>query len=563
MEASRVGRNLICMLLLCGTLASAQNRKASAAAPGAKLADPQSMVRSLIQAGRLDDLRWPNFSDYRVHLQNFYRPADYDLAWIHNGMPTMRAQEFISVFSKADLEGLRPEDYDALRWPSRLALLQGAHSLTDEVRFDVALSVCTMRYISDVRIGRINPRHFKFGLDIEHKKLDLPAFVRQLLAPSTDVQAELSAIEPIFPGYKATRVALLRYAALAKEMDNPRLPPPPGMVFPGGPYEQVGRMAEFLRQVGDLPQDAVVHDEKIYEEPLVDAVKHFQERHGLRPDGYLTRSTIEAMDVPLSSRVEQLRLTLERYRWLRYDPNDPPVVVNLPGYRLYAFESGGKLGLTMNVNVGDAYDFQTPIFENKIRYLVFRPYWNIPPKILRNEVVADIENDRNYIKDSDMEVTSPDGKVVTAGVISDEVLQQLRAGKLAVRQRPGPENALGLVKIIFPNEHSVYLHDTPESVDMFSLEERALSHGCIHLQHPAELAAWLLRDQPAWTLERVEKAMHDGPNNITVNLTKPVPILIVYATAVVGRDGDVDFYKDIYGHDASLEASLAEGYPYP
>lgn len=559
-------RNIaICCVLLAVPVMGAQTRKASSetAHPDAKLSEPKNTVLSLIRAGHLDDLRWPNFSDYRIHLQNFYRPTGYGLAWVSDGKPTARAEEFIGIFARADTEGLRPEDYDSLRWASRLNQLHSSHTPADEARFDVALSICAMRYISDVRVGRINPRHFKFGLDIEHKKLDLPRFVRQLLADSTDMQAELDAIEPIFPGYQATRQALLRYIALAKQMDQVNLPAAPGIVFPGGPYEGVPRIAQLLRLVGDLPEDAVVRDDKIYEAPLVEAVEHFQERHGLRPDGYLTRSTIEAMNVPLSSRVEQLRLTLERYRWLRYDPNNPPVVVNLPGYRLYAFEPGGKLALTMNVNVGDAYDFQTPIFENNVRYLVFRPYWNVPLRILRNEVVADIETDRGYIKKANMEVTTQGGKVVTSGIITDAVLQQLKAGKLAVRERPGAENALGLVKIIFPNEHSVYLHDTPESVDMFSEEERALSHGCIHLQHPAELAAWLLRDQPRWTLDRVEQAMHEGPDNITVNLTKPVPILIVYATAIARLDGHVSFFRDIYGHDASLESALAEGYPYP
>ncbi len=217
----------------------------------------------------------------------------------------------------------------------------------------------------------------------------------------------------------------------------------------------------------------------------------------------------------------------------------------------------------MNVNVGDAYDFQTPVFENSIRYFVFRPYWNVPPRILRDEIIPEIEEDRDYIKDMNMEVVTGNGKLVTSGRISDDVLRQLRARKLTVRERPGPENALGLLKIIFPNEHHVYMHDTPESRDMFSTKERARSHGCIHLEHPAEMAHWLLRDKPEWTMERVENAMHGGPDNNTVRLTRPVPILIVYGTAIVQEDGEVDFYRDVYGHDASLEAALAKGYPYP
>jgi murein L,D-transpeptidase YcbB/YkuD len=515
-------------------------------------------------SGRLDDLRWPDFSDYRVHVENFYRASDYALAWVQDGQPSKRAGEVVAVLLRADREGLNAEDYDGPRWERRFAQLAEPHTPQDEARFDVALTVCAMRYISDIRIGRINPKHFQFGFDIEHKKLDLPSFLRQLLSEQTDVETELTGIEPPFAGYKATRAALLRYEELAKQDDGEQLPPPPGILFQGGQYDAMPMMVRRLRLVGDLPESVdVPADMKFYDERLVEPVKHFQARHGLTPNGWVTQDTIDALNVPLKERVEELRLTLERYRWLRYDFPQPPVVVNLPEYRLRAFERGGRAGLMMNVNVGDAYDFQTPVFENSIRYLVFRPYWNVPPQILRNEVIPDVVEDRDYVQDNDMQVTTLAGDVVTSGSISDSVLQQLRAGKLMVRQKPGPENALGLLKIIFPNEHHVYLHDTPESVDMFSKDQRALSHGCIHLQKPAEMAAWLLRDKPEWTLERVEEAMHKGRDNFTVNLTAPVPILIVYGTAIAEENGDVHFYRDIYGHDASLKKALAKGYPYP
>ena len=526
----------------------------------ATVSDSAVALRTMAASGRLDDLRWPDFSDYRVHVENFYRASDYAPAWVQDGQPSTRAGEVVAVLRRADREGLNPEDYDGPRWEKRFAQLAGTHTPQDETRFDVALTVCAMRYISDIRIGRINPKHFQFGFDIEHKKLDLPSFLRQLLSDETDVETELTGIEPPFAGYKATRAALLRYEELAKQDDGERLPPPPGILFQGGQYDAMPMMIRRLRLVGDLPESVdVPADMKFYDERLVEPVKHFQARHGLTPNGWVTQDTIDALNVPLKERVEELRLTLERYRWLRYDFPQPPVVVNLPEYRLRAFDQGGRVGLAMNVNVGDAYDFQTPVFENSIRYLVFRPYWNVPPQILRNEVIPDIVEDRDYVQDNDMQVTTLAGEVVTGG----SVLQQLRAGKLVVRQKPGPENALGLLKIIFPNEHHVYLHDTPESVDMFSKDERALSHGCIHLQKPAEMAAWLLRDKPEWNLERVEEAMHKGRDNFTVNLTAPVPILIVYGTAIAEEDGDVHFYRDIYGHDATLEKALAKGYPYP
>jgi murein L,D-transpeptidase YcbB/YkuD len=511
----------------------------------------------------VDDLRWPVFSAYRAPVDAFYRPRTYKMAWLRDAEPTPQAQAVIEVLQQADNEGLRAEDYDASRWKDRIAHIAGMHSTDDEVAFDVGLTVCLMRYVSDLRIGRINPQHFKFGLDVNHKKIDLPQFVRQLLT-TTDVKSELSSIEPPFNSYKETRKALLNYMDLAKHDDGEQLPVPPIIVFPGTEYAALPVLAKKLGLVGDLPKDTIVpSDIKIYDGVLVDAVKHFQQRHGLMPDGYLNRETIEQINVPLSSRVEQIRLELERYRWLRYDFARPPIIINIPEFRLYALDDKGQIALSIKVNVGDAYDFQTPVFENAIRYLVFRPYWNVPPRILRNEVIPDIEEDRDYVRNNNMEVMTPSGTVVTAGRISDQVLQQLRAGKLTVREKPGPENALGLLKIIFPNEHHVYLHDTPAGIDMFFGAQRAISHGCIHIEQPAQLAAWLLRDKPGWTLERVEQAMHEGRDNVTVNLAQQVPVMLLYATVVVKDNGEVYFYRDIYGHDDALEKALAKEYPYP
>lgn len=550
-------------LVLTGNLISQTKAAPAPRASTPNLTDEATFLITAIQSGRLEDLRWPVFTDFRIHVDNFYRPSGYTLAWIRNGEPTDRAKEMIQVFLQADVEGLNPEDYDGSRWAARLAHLQDSPTPNGQARFDLTLTVCAMRYISAVRIGRINPKHLKFGFDVEHKKLNLPAFLHQILSPSADLKFELTQIEPPFAEYKATRLALAHYAELAKE-DDGELPPPPGILFPGGPYSGIVWLTRLLHLTGDLPLDVTVPaDTKIYDAPLVDAVKSFQAHHGLRVDGYLTKDTVADMNVPFRERVEQLCLSLERYRWLPYEFSQPPVLVNLPGFRLDAFDKAGKIALTMAVNVGDAYDFQTPVFENAIRYLVFRPYWNVPPRILREEVIPDIVENRDYVQDTDMEVTTLAGQVVTSGTISDAVLKQLRAGTLTVRQKPGPDNALGLVKFIFPNEHQVYLHDTPQSVDMFNTNLRAFSHGCIHVQHPAELAQWLLRDKNEWTLDRVEHAMHEGRDNFTVNLTVPIPILIVYATAVVQQDAEVFFFRDIYGHDAVLEEALAKGYPYP
>ncbi|MGH9704397.1 MAG: L,D-transpeptidase family protein, partial [Candidatus Acidiferrales bacterium] len=205
---------------------------------------------------------------------------------------------------------------------------------------------------------------------------------------------------------------------------------------------------------------------------------------------------------------------------------------------------------------------QTPVFSNQIRYVVFRPYWNVPPSIQQAEIVPHVRKDRSYLDKKNFEIITSKGEVVNSSPVSDEVLEKLRKGQLDVREKPGPKNSLGLVKIIFPNSDNVYMHSTP-ATELFSRSRRDFSHGCVRLEDPAAVAAWVLRHNPGWDLARVKEAMNNGPDNVQVNLVRPIPVLIVYGTAIVTEEGEPRFYDDIYGLDAELEKVLAKGYPYP
>jgi L,D-transpeptidase YcbB len=524
--------------------------------------DFSATLHKIAADGRLPDLRWPDFSDYRVHVTRFYDSTGYAPAWLRNNAPTQQAQNIIEILKQADTKGLNAEDYDGSRWTERMARLRQSPSPADQARFDAALTVCAMRYISDLHIGRVNPQHFKFNLDVSQNKYDLPVFLRDKVINSGDVAAELAQIEPPFAGYKRTLQVLQKYMQLAPQDNGEQLPIPAKPVDPGSAYDGVPRLTRLLRLLGDLPDTAPAENSNQYAGPLVDAVKHFQARHGLTPDGRLGAQTLKQMNTPLSFRVEQLRLTLERWRWVPYTFPRPPIVVNIPEFRLRTYNADGTIDLMMNVIVGKAYRHETPVFERDMKYVVFRPYWNVPPSIQRSEIVPAIRKDRDYIAKKNYEVVTPQGSVVTSGTISDDVLQQLAAGKLLVRQKPGPTNALGLVKLMFPNEYNVYLHSTP-SQQLFSQSRRDFSHGCIRVEKPAELAAWVLRDKPEWTLDRVRAAMQTGKDNTQVNLTNPVPVLILYGTAVVDEQNEAHFFDDIYGYDADLEKVLARGYPYP
>jgi murein L,D-transpeptidase YcbB/YkuD len=522
-------------------------------------------LRQIADAGQLADLRWPDFSDYRQHVQNFYQPG-YAPAWVRAGHPAPQALSIIGILQKAADKGLDPEDYDGSRWAARLAHLPAA-SETEVAHFDAALTVCTMRYISDLHIGKVNPKYFHFGLDVEHKKYSLPEFLRQRLVDASDPKAVLDLVEPPFPGYKRTEAALVQYFDLARRDDGEPLPVPVKALVPGSPYPGVPRLTRLLRLLGDLPPDANTDasaDANTYTGPLVDAVKRFQRRHGLPPDGRLDAQTLRSLNTPLSSRVRQMQLTLERWRWLPHDFEAPPIIVNIPEFHLRAYSTNqeGPVALEMNVIVGKAYGHKTPVFAETMQYVVLRPYWNVPPSIQRSEIVPGIQKDRDYVTQKGFEVTTHDGKVVTSGAIDDDVLARLRAGTLEVRQKPGPTNSLGLVKLIFPNSYNVYLHSTP-APELFSRSRRDFSHGCIRLEKPDELTAWALRNNPGWTLERVRQAMKSGSDNQRVNLAKPVPVLILYGTAIVDEAGAVHFLDDIYGLDTDLEKVLARGYPYP
>ena len=535
------------------------------AAPAEHRTSPDTAVtlREIVAARTLSDLRWPDFSDYRQHVKNFYEPGGYAPAWLRGGQPTPQALAVIATLQKAEAKGLAAEDYDGSRWPARLARLSTAPD-TERAQFDAALTVCTMRYISDLHIGKVNPKHFEFGLDVEHKKYNLPDLLRQRLISAPDPGAVLESVEPPYPGYKRTQAALQRYFELARQDDGEQLPVPAKTVAPGSPYAGVPRLTRLLRLVGDLPQDASAADPNRYDGALVDAVKRFQRRHGLQADGRLGAQTVKALNVPLSLRIRQLQWTLERWRWMPQDFPQPPIVVNVPEFRLraYSAEQEGKIALEMNVIVGKAYGHKTPIFADTMQYVVLRPYWNVTPSIQRSEIVPAILKDRDYISKKGFEVTTQRGEVVTSGTINDEVLAGIRSGKLAVRQKPGNTNSLGLVKLIFPNSHNVYLHSTPVP-ELFSQSRRDFSHGCIRVEKPAELTAWALRNNPGWDVERVRKEMTGGKDNQQVNLTKPLPVLILYGTAIVNEAGEVLFFDDIYGLDADLEKVLAKGYPYP
>jgi murein L,D-transpeptidase YcbB/YkuD len=515
-----------------------------------------SELRGVVAKGQFGNL---NSTAYREQVRTLYESTNFATLWIRQDEPTSQAKYLIAALLASRLKGLNPRDYDAESLATQSKSLKGASALAQST-FDASLTLATMRYVSDLRIGRINPKHLKFGIDVQSKEYDLPQFISQQLATAGDVQSVLNQIEPPYAGYRQIETALKQYIDLAAKGDGPSVPAGAKTILPGDTYAGTTQLAERLRLLGDLPQGGSFGS---YSGALVEGVKHFQARHGLATDGKLDAATLRELNTPLSARVQEIDDALERWRWLPTEFQQPPVLVNIPEFRLRAYSEDHQLALSMNVIVDKAAPTKTPVFTDDIRFIVFRPYWNVPPGILRRSVIPGIQKNSGYIARERFEITDSSGRPVSP---NDDVVSGLRSGTYSIRQKPGPSNALGLIKFMFPNSHSVYLHSTPSN-ELFSKSRRDFSSGCIRVEKPAELAAFLLRNQPdgnePWTAASAQAAMDSGKDNRQVNLKVKVPVLILYETAVAEEDGTVHFFDDIYGHDKRLNALLVKGPPYP
>jgi murein L,D-transpeptidase YcbB/YkuD len=523
-------------------------------------------LHGIVDSGRNADLRWPDFTPYKAEVAKLYETNDYSLLWIQNGRLRPQGLAVIELLQNAGAKGLDTEDYDGSRWQDRLLKLgqKKLHqkpSEQDLISFDTALTVSAMRYIRAIHCGRVNPQEFKFQLDVEGHQLPLAEFIQTNVLNAGDPAAEIQKLEPPFLGYRKLLALLPVYEGYANRAEGEKFPTVTKTVRPGQPYAGVARLGQFLQVIGDIPAGAQLNpNATIYDGALVEGLKHYQDRHGETPTGNLDARTINELNTPPAARIRQIKLTLERWRWLPHSFPQPPVVVNLPEFRARAMNPDGTVAFYKNVIIGKAYGHKSPIFEKEIQYVVFRPYWEVTPSIQRNEIVPHIQKDPNYIAKNNFEVVTPQGEVVTDNQVSPEVLEGIRSLHLMVRQKPGDTNSLGLVKIIFPNPDNVYLHGT-DAPGLFSQDVRDFSHGCIRVEQPADLVAWVLRNNPGWDLERVKATMNGEKNNLQVNLATRIPVLIVYGTATVNEENQIRFFDDIYGYDAKLDKALAAGYP--
>lgn len=515
-------------------------------------------LERLVATSRHPDLRWGDFADVRPQLAELYQQRSWTPLWLGGGGFSPPARALLRVLGEAANRGLDPGDYDA-SWLHGEGARLPAGDAERQARVELGLTIAAARFATALRRGRVSPRAVHATYRLPADSFDLPATL-VALAGSTSPNDLLQRLEPPFVHYWLLMAALVRYRELARDSSLVVLPPMPRMLRPGDAYAGVPTLRRLLRLMGDSRDSTPVPIlDTLYSGPLVEAVQRFQMRQGFTPDGVIGDSTRARMEHPFELRIRQMELALERWRWMPRRFEAPPIIVNIPAFRLYAF---GDLNLSeremlaMNVVVGTAFKTETPVFFGDLEYLVFSPYWDVTPTIARNEIKPAALRDPEFLTRNRYEL------VEGAEPIQPwlENIQRIGEG-VRVRQTPGPHNALGAVKFIMPNDYQIYLHDTPAKA-LFERTRRDASHGCIRLSDPLGLARFLLRDQIDWTEARIRAAAAAGVPT-TVRLRRRIPVVITYATAVARQNGDVFFYQDIYGHDRTLDRLLRKGYPYP
>jgi murein L,D-transpeptidase YcbB/YkuD len=473
------------------------------------------------------------FKKYEEQYLTFYKQRNYEYAWFDSSGLAEQARNFMNL-QAGTIEQLQDSSLyneklnqlyesfanDSLKKNKKADLLKTELYLTGQF-FAYAAKVYKGSDIDAAELGWYIPR----------KKLDLTALLDSVIVAKGDA----SQYAPLNPQYQKLQSCLVQYFNLQKAHNWDSIPKPAKALKKGDSAAVVGQIRQRLAWLGDMDSTAALDDSsQVFDSTLQKAVKSFQRRMGLSVDGAVGAKMIDELNTPLSRRIQQILVNMERVRWMPAQADSSYVLVNIPEYKLHAYDSA-KPAFDMNVIVGTAAN-NTVIFSGKLQYVVFAPYWNVPSSIVQKEIVPGMQRDRNYLARHNMEITGRNG------------------GLPDVRQKPGPGNSLGRVKFLFPNSYNIYLHDTPNH-DLFDQSSRSFSHGCIRLSEPKRMAEFLLKNQPEWTSGKIDTAMQ-ATKEKWVTVKKPVPVFIGYFTAWVDREGHLNFRKDIYGHDQKMADKL-------
>lgn len=489
----------------------------------------------------------------------FYKNRAYLPAWVDEYGPSQDAKDFLKVVEDSNEHGFSPEDYKLqYLYHLKKSLDRNDVGLKDFQQFEKEFTAVYLHMANDILRGRIDPQQFDAKWVTTRRKRDLALHLKKALEKG-DIKGSLKELEPGYEGYQGLKEALNFYSSI--EAENPYWPALPEKLVlkPGDSSEYVSHLAGMLHILGDLekkPQEG----SQLYDAEIAGALADFQERNGLVVDSIVANKTLAMLNVPLSKRVGQIKLNMERLRWLPERPEGRHVVVNIPEYKLFVYEGSDSV-LNMRVIVGEAYESTTPIFIDTIEYVTFSPTWTVPQSIATEEMLPALCNDPDYLSKRNFRLYESWNQNARELDPREIDWKEVKAEAFPYRivQDPGGSNSLGRVKFMFPNKMSIYLHDTPADY-LFERNERAFSHGCIRVEKPAELSRYLLQEE-GFGYARIQDYMN-RPEPDNVPLSQKVPILIDYRTAWMSPEGKVHFREDVYGHDntqlKALKAAIAK-----
>jgi len=525
------------MLLAMGPALAADNEKVAAE------------LKSIIDSG--EPAIGNEDNDERiVEVYVFYAAdRDYKPIWVRDNGPKFKAKEALAVFKAAADMGLNPANYRVADIEKRMTATS-PHELAE---LELLLSRAFIDFGRDINRGRVVPRSASAENAIVAKELG-PLTLIDGAEVTESISEFVGTLEPQTREYYRLKFALAEYRDLEAKGGWPMVPKGPALK-PGMNDKRIPILRKRLQATGDLPADAPDSGD-LYDDALVDAVKRFQARHGLTEDGIIAETTLESMNVPIADRIRQMELNLERRRWMDDDLGEYYIFVNVADQELKVVRSGKTIH-TAKLVVGKPYS-RTPVFSEKMKYIVINPYWNVPSSIANKEYLPKLKKDPGYLKRQNIRIFSGAGD--NAGEVNPYNVNWSSMNRMpySLRQDSGPKNALGRVKFMFPNRFNVYLHDTPQK-SLFEKDLRVFSHGCMRVQDPLDFAAVLLADQ-GWDRSRIDVAVAAGKQRV-INLTKPLPVHVTYLTAWVNKDGSVNFRRDVYNRDKQLAGALAGSLP--
>jgi len=600
--------------VLCGAallVSSGCRAQAPPVSPAQDQPQLQDLLRAAVATARLPEPVRRHGERWRAWtaLQKFYRERGWQPAWWDGRAMRPAAGHLLAALDALPAEGLHSRIYarQELRRLLDDVTASGAASsgggspgspdptasrrAAELVDLEIGLSYTFLVAAAHLASGRVQPAEaVRVGWHTVPPKVDLVAALRSALdggsggtggggsggsGDGDGVTAALAGLAPRAEGYARLRQALASYRALAARGGWAAIPPgPPLRLGDSGP--RVAALAARLRATGELPGvDAAAAATEApagagggaggqtrFDAALAAALARFQAAHGLPEKGEVTdKATLAALDLPIERRIRQLELNMERWRWMEGDLGNRYILVNLPDFQLTVVD-GGQVVMTMRVIVGKAH-LQTPVFSDLMTQIVLNPAWHIPESIAAREILPALLRDPGYLRRKGYEIRRRDGGAggVDPATVGDDAMRRLgmHGSPYRLVQPPGADNALGHYKFVVADEFDVYLHDTP-STQLFARSERDFSHGCVRLEKPAELASYLLADNPKWTPEAIADAVASGKTE-TIPLHRPLPVHILYQTAWVDAGGTVELRDDVYGHDRWLEDELAAETP--